>query len=95
VQQHILQMMLGPSQSMAIQAMESMSGPSPWRSDAMTFPVLGLYADHSGAASDADFKKQFPNGKRVEIAGTGHFLMLEKPAEFNKQLMGFLETVKF
>ena len=95
MQQHILQMMLGPSESMAAQAMATMSGPSPWSKDAMTFPVLGLYADHSGAVSEADFKKQFPNGKRVEIAGTGHFLMLEKPSDFNKQLMAFLATVKF
>ena len=95
MQQHILRMMLGPTQDVAVQAMQSMTGPSPWSKDVMTFPVLGLYADHSVAANDSEFKRQFPNGKLVEISGTGHFLMLEKPTDFNKRLIEFLAKVKF
>jgi pimeloyl-ACP methyl ester carboxylesterase len=31
----------------------------------------------------------------VEIAGTGHFLMLEKPDEFNRLLLEFLSRQTF
>ena len=35
-------------------------------------------------------------GQRIgEVPGTGHFLMLEKPAEFNLLLKAFLERQKF
>jgi pimeloyl-ACP methyl ester carboxylesterase len=40
-------------------------------------------------------KKIFPNSSVTEVPGTGHFVMLEKPAEFNKLLAGFLTKVKF
>jgi pimeloyl-ACP methyl ester carboxylesterase len=30
----------------------------------------------------------------VQIAGTGHFVMMERPEEFNRLLMAFLEKVK-
>jgi len=29
----------------------------------------------------------------MEIPGTGHFLMLEKPDEFNRLLLGFLDKL--
>jgi pimeloyl-ACP methyl ester carboxylesterase len=35
-------------------------------------------------------KTHFPNLEYHEIPHTGHFLMLEKPAEFNDLLIAFL-----
>jgi pimeloyl-ACP methyl ester carboxylesterase len=52
--------------------------------------LTGLYADKSGLGDREYMKTHFPNLKYVEIAGTGHFLMLEKPAAFNRLLLGFL-----
>jgi pimeloyl-ACP methyl ester carboxylesterase len=33
----------------------------------------------------------FPKMEYKEIPGTGHFLMLEKPEEFNRLLLEFLD----
>jgi pimeloyl-ACP methyl ester carboxylesterase len=92
IQEHILKMMLGASETTAIQAMQSMSEANP-KNDPLPFPMLGVWA---GGAPTADAVKQvFPNGRGVNVSGAGHFLMLEKPAEFNKLLADFLPTVKF
>jgi pimeloyl-ACP methyl ester carboxylesterase len=40
-------------------------------------------------------KTHFPNLEYVEIAGSGHFLMLEKPGEFNRLLLEFLNKQTF
>ena len=37
----------------------------------------------------------FPNHESAQIAGTGHFLMMEKPDEFNRLLTAFLDKIKF
>ena len=31
----------------------------------------------------------------AQVPGTGHFLMMEKPAEFNRMLADFLEQIDF
>ncbi len=40
-------------------------------------------------------REVLPNFDASQVAGTGHFLMLEKPAEFNRQLTAFLDKIKF
>ena len=95
VQDHILKMMLAPPETTAIQAMSAMFVSSVWTEEQMPFPLLGIYADHSGSNDPAFTKKIFPNGSTVEVKGTGHFVMMEKPAEFNKLLGDFLAKVKF
>jgi pimeloyl-ACP methyl ester carboxylesterase len=40
-------------------------------------------------------KKAFPNADYVQVAGTGHFVMMERPEEFNRLLIAFLEKVKY
>lgn len=37
----------------------------------------------------------FPNLEYHEISGTGHFLMLEKPEQFNDLTMKFLSRLKY
>jgi pimeloyl-ACP methyl ester carboxylesterase len=95
IQNHVLKMMLAPPESTATQAMASMFVPSNWTEEVMQFPVFGIYADKSTANDPAYMKKIFPNSSVTEVPGTGHFVMLEKPAEFNKLLAGFLTKVKF
>jgi len=60
-----------------------------------TQPALGLYADKSRSVDPEYIKTHFPNMEYKEISGTGHFLMLEKPEEFNRQLAEFLDKQKF
>ena len=95
IQQHILKMMLAAPETTAYQAMAATFAPENWKQDAFPFPALGIYADHSGADDPAYFKKVFPDGTTVEVPGTGHFVMLEKPQEFNKLLADFLPKARF
>jgi pimeloyl-ACP methyl ester carboxylesterase len=95
IQAKVLKMMLAPPESTATQAMTAMFAASNWTEEVMPFPVFGIYADKSTANDPKFMKKIFPNSSVKEIPGTGHFVMLEKPAEFNKLLAGFLAKVKF
>jgi pimeloyl-ACP methyl ester carboxylesterase len=95
MQDHIMKMMMGASDTTAYQAMSAMFAPSNWTEEVMPVPALGIYAAHSTAHNAEYFKKVFPNGKSVEVAGTGHFVMVEKPAEFNKLLNQFLPQAIF
>jgi pimeloyl-ACP methyl ester carboxylesterase len=40
-------------------------------------------------------EKRFPKIEYHEMPGTGHFLMLEKPAEFNRLLKSFLDKAPY
>jgi pimeloyl-ACP methyl ester carboxylesterase len=95
IQKHILSMMLAAPESTAVGAMQATFDPTYWKGDVFTEPVLGLYADHSRSGDRAYMKTHFPNMDYQEIAGTGHFLMLEKPEEFNRRLIVFLDQQKF
>ena len=45
--------------------------------------------------SSESLKKVFPNSEYVQVAGTGHFVMMERPEEFNRLLLAFLGKVKY
>jgi pimeloyl-ACP methyl ester carboxylesterase len=94
-QKHILSMMLAAPESTAAGAMQAMFDPAIWKGEVFTQPVLGLYADHSRAGDREYMKTHFPNMDYEEIAGTGHFLMIEKPEEFNRLLIAFLDKQTF
>lgn len=95
IQEHILKMMLAAPETTAYQAMAATFAAPNWKDDTFAEPALGIYADHSASDAPAYFKRIFPNGTTVEVPGTGHFVMLEKPDEFNKLLADFLPKAKF
>lgn len=95
IQDHILKMMLAAPEATAYQAMTATFATPNWVQDSFAVPALGIYADHSASDDPAYFKRIFPKGRTVEVPGTGHFVMLEKPAEFNKLLADFLPTAGF
>jgi pimeloyl-ACP methyl ester carboxylesterase len=94
LQQHILKMMLAAPESTAYSAMMATFDPAIWKDDVMTMPVLGIYADKSGLGNQAYSKKIYPSFEYHEIPGTGHFLMMEKPKEFNQLLTTFVDKIK-
>jgi len=91
LQQQILAMMLGASEATAAGAMAATWDESRWTNDVVTVPVLAVYADKSALADRAGMARLYTNLEYHEIAGTGHFVMMEKPAEFNRLLAEFLE----
>ena len=95
LQEHILKMMMAAPETTAYQAMAATFAPENWKEETFAVAALGIYADHSGANDPVYFKKIFPKGSTVEVPGTGHFVMMEKPAEFNKLLADFLPKANF
>ncbi len=95
MQEHILSMMLSAPGETAVGAMKAILDPTIWKEDVFTQPVLGLYADGSNIVDLEYMKIRFPKLDYAEIPGTGHFLMLEKPEEFNSLLLSFLAKLKY
>ncbi len=85
LQQHILKMMLGTKEATAAGAMTATWDQSWVKNDPITVPVLGVYAARPLASRDA-ITRIFPKVEYHEIPGSAHFLMMEKPDEFNQLL---------
>ena len=95
LQQHILKMTMGTSEATADGAMAATWDQASWKNDVISVPVLGVYADKSGLANRDGMKRLYSDLDYHEIPGTGHFLMMEKPDEFNRLLTAFLAKVKY
>jgi pimeloyl-ACP methyl ester carboxylesterase len=95
MQTKILNMMLAPPEATAVGAMTATFDPAIWKQDTLTMPILGIYAANSTMGNRAYMTAHFPAHEYVEIPATGHFLMLEKPEEFNRLLAGFLNKIKY
>jgi pimeloyl-ACP methyl ester carboxylesterase len=91
MQTHILAMMLGAPEATAVGAMRATFTATP-QNEPMNIPVLGVYADRSRLGDQDFMKTMYPRLQFNQIPGTGHFLMMEKPAEFNKLVLDFLKT---
>jgi len=92
LQQHILKMMLGTKEATAAGAMTATWDQSWVKNDPITVPVLGVYAARPLASREA-ITRIFPKVEYHEIPGSAHFLMMEKPDEFNQLLSAFLRKV--
>jgi pimeloyl-ACP methyl ester carboxylesterase len=90
----VLKVTMNTPDANASGAMMAMADPAIWKEDSFSGPVLGIYADHSRLANRELLKQVFPAIEYVEIPGTDHFLMMEKPAEFNRLLLPFLAKQK-
>jgi pimeloyl-ACP methyl ester carboxylesterase len=94
-QTKILDMMLAAPDSTAVGAMKATFDPAIWKGDVLSMPILGIYADKSPSGNQAYMKEHFPKMEYHEVAGTGHFVMLDNPPEFNALLLAFLNRQKF
>jgi len=96
VQTKVLNMMLAAPAATAAGAMNATFDPKgQFLTGKLDVPVLGLYADHSRLANLDYLHAHYSNLEFTEIPGTGHFLMLEKPEEFNRLLLDFLARQAF
>jgi len=93
LQDHVLRMMLTAPEATAYGAMVATFDPAIWKDDAMAMPVLGIYADRSALGNPDALKRIFPNSSYVEVPGTGHFVMMEKPQEFNRLVTAFVDKL--
>lgn len=94
LQEHILKMMLGTSEATASGAMTATWDPSQWSDQKLTVPVLAVYAGTRALASEQSVKTLYPTAEYYTIPETAHFLMMEKPTEFNRLLVTFVEKLR-
>jgi sigma-B regulation protein RsbQ len=94
LQARIEKMMTAAPDTTAAGAMAAMADPAIWTDEPINVPVLGIYADKSRLGNRELLAKVFPSIQYNEIPGTDHFLMLEKPEEFNRILLEFLNKLQ-
>lgn len=89
IETRILDMMMSAPEATAAGAMNATFNGS-LKVGIIDLPVLGIYAEHSTTARLEYLQAHFPKLEYTQIAGAGHFLMLEKPEECNRLLLAFL-----
>ncbi len=94
LQQHILKMMLGAPEATAAGAMAATWDQSQVTDQKITSPVLAVFAGTRALASEQTVKILYPNAEYHTIPETAHFLMMEKPAEFNRLVSAFVARVR-
>jgi len=95
LQDHILKMMLAAPEATAVGAMNATFDPANRWTDVIQAPALTVYAGTANVPDPAATKELFPNHEATQVKGTGHFVMMEKPDEFNRLLAGFLDKIHF
>lgn len=65
-----------------------------WHDDTIDLPFLQIAAANNTHATLEPLKRRFPKAELKRIDGTGHFLMMEKPAEFDQMLLDWLGALQ-
>ncbi len=80
-------------QHVLVSAMEGMLDPSIWGDDKINVPVLAIMAKNPfyPPNMEAMYRELAPNLDYQMWDGVGHFLMMEKPMEFNAAVIAFLD----
>jgi len=94
IRKKILDMMLAAPESTAVRALNATWTPDAITEDIPPVPILGLFAAEPRIPR-ATVLARYPQTDYQQIPGTGHFLMLEKPKEFNHAMLEFLQKQKY
>jgi pimeloyl-ACP methyl ester carboxylesterase len=95
LREHILAMMLAAPAATANGAMGAMFTPADDAGDVIEAPALAVVAGTGQIPSADSIADIVPDFEASQLAGTGHFLMMEKPEEFNRLLAEFLDRIDF
>jgi pimeloyl-ACP methyl ester carboxylesterase len=87
---------LNTPQHVLVSAMEGMADASIWGDDKINVPVLAIMAKNPfyGANIEELFRGLAPRLDFQMWDGVGHFIMMEKPKEFNDAVLAFLDKNK-
>jgi len=89
-------MMLNAPEATAIGAMRSMMDPALRKDDVTPMPALAIWAGTNQQIPKLDdARKALPKYEQTQVAGTGHFVMMEKPDEFNRLVVAFVDKLQF
>ena len=83
-------------QAVLVSAMEGMADPTIWGDDKITVPVLAVMAKNPFYPPDVEQQMRgvVPNLDFQMWEGVSHFLMMDKPKEFNTAVIAFLDKNK-
>ncbi len=87
---------LNTPQHVVLSAMEGMADDSIWGGDKINVPVLAYMAKSPFWPPDTEqfYRGLAPNLDFQMLEGVGHFLMMEKPKEFNAAVVAYLDKNK-
>lgn len=96
VKKKINDTMLTAPEHVGIGAMEGMMDPRIWTDDKIDVPVLAIMAESPWVKPDTKdaFRTIAPNIDFQMWTGVSHFLMMEKPKEFNEAVTAFVAKNK-
>ena len=96
VKQRINSASMNTPQYVLVSAFEGMLDPSIWAEDKINVPVLAIMAKTPLLAANAEesYRSIAPNLDFHELDGVGHFLMMEKPQEFDVAVIAWLDQNK-
>jgi sigma-B regulation protein RsbQ len=89
LQQRILRVMLSTSPEVAVKAMEQIWDPEFWEPDVIQKPLLAILSPTNPMKEEV-LRQRFPVAEMAVVRNAGHFLMMEKPGEFNTVLLEWL-----
>ena len=83
-------------QHVLVSAMEGMADSAIWGDDKINVPVLAVMARNPMVPPNMEeiYRGVAPNLDFRMWDGVGHFVMMEKPKEFNEAVIGFLDKNK-
>lgn len=90
LRQEIRSAMLGVPQYVAVSAMDGMFSKDIWTQDKISVPVLAVMTKMWPPDNEQFDRSVAPQLDYQAWAGVSHFLMMEKPKEFNDALAAFL-----
>jgi pimeloyl-ACP methyl ester carboxylesterase len=95
-QERIKASLMNTPQHVIVSAMEGMADPSIWGEDKINVPVLAIMAKNPFYGPDIEqrYRGIAPNMEFLLWDGVGHFIMMEKPKEFNEAVLAFLDKNK-
>jgi pimeloyl-ACP methyl ester carboxylesterase len=84
---------LSTPQYVLLSAWEGMADPSIWGEDKINVPVLAIMANNPffGADLEQRYRGIAPNMDFRLVDNVGHFIMMERPKEFNEAVVAFLD----
>lgn len=96
IQQRVQASFLNTPQHVLVGAMEGMADDSIWGMDKVNVPVLAVMAKSPFWPADTEtfYRTIAPNLDFQMWEGVGHFLQMEKPAQFDDAVIAFLDKHK-
>jgi pimeloyl-ACP methyl ester carboxylesterase len=94
--ERIMASSLNAPQHVLVSAMEGMADAAIWGEDKINVPVLAIMANNPffGTNIDQSYRGIAPNLDFQMWDGVGHFIMMDKPKQFNEAVLAFLDKNK-